>query len=135
TQFRNLNLIDVQGKLNTINATLDSSTGAPGTYSFTKLPTLYVGRRSGFDSGRSSVAWTPGLANAFPMGAGENMYFPRQYSFRDAAGNDVFEADTTALIPNARFVEDWDLYHRLDGEIHCGVLMMRDAFSFGWWTV
>ena len=39
-------------------------------------------------------------------------------------GQDIFEAQLVeAFKPHGitvHFVEDWDLYHRLDGEVHCG---------------
>jgi hypothetical protein len=38
-------------------------------------------------------------------------------------------------MPNVRFVDGWNLYHRLLGEIHCGSVVMRVPFGFGWWSV
>jgi hypothetical protein len=28
---------------------------------------------------------------------------------------------------------DWDNYHRLMGEVHCGVAAVGHVFNFDWW--
>ncbi|MCH8879388.1 MAG: hypothetical protein IID34_05840 [Planctomycetes bacterium] len=41
---------------------------------------------------------------------------------------------TTAIIgAGVGFADDWDLYHRLDGEVHCGTEVVRMLFGFNWW--
>jgi hypothetical protein len=132
TAFRDLNLIDVQGALDTIKATLDMQAGGPGTLTFVPVPTLYVGRRAGFATGRSALAYTPGLANVMPIG--NSLYFPRQFGIRDSQGQDIFETVTHNALPTAQFVDDWNLYHRLEGEVHCGVVVNRDAGDGQWWN-
>ncbi|PKN31693.1 MAG: hypothetical protein CVU63_22600, partial [Deltaproteobacteria bacterium HGW-Deltaproteobacteria-20] len=31
------------------------------------------------------------------------------------------------------FVEDWNLYHRLEGEVHCGSNALRALPAVSWW--
>lgn len=129
TLLRTLNTVDVQGTLNTVRSTLTAQNGAPMT--FYSAPTLFVGRRTSFATNRNSVAFTVGMANFHPLGG--DYYFPRQFGPRDASGQDIFEAAAYERFPNARFVDVWDLYHRLLGELHCGSVVMREPYSFGWW--
>ncbi|GAC1351405.1 MAG: hypothetical protein NVSMB1_04130 [Polyangiales bacterium] len=52
-------------------------------------------------------------------------------------GKDLFKAQLeTALSPygiTVDWVEDWDLYHRLDGEVHCGTNTVRTIPESKWW--
>ena len=96
---------------------------------------IYVGRRAGFAAGRSVVAFTPGLAN-LQVVAG-NLYFPMQFGPRDDTG-DIFESATGARLPTAVFADDWDHYHRNEGEVHCASATKRQFLKSGdplwnWW--
>ena len=98
-------------------------------------PVIYVGRRAGFAAGRSVVAFTPGLAN-LQVVAG-NLYFPMQFGPRDDTG-DIFESATGARLPTAVFADDWDHYHRNEGEVHCASATKRQFLKSGdplwnWW--
>lgn len=33
-----------------------------------------------------------------------------------------------------RFIDDWKVYHRADGEIHCGTAVKRTPSNVAWWT-
>jgi uncharacterized protein DUF1559 len=33
----------------------------------------------------------------------------------------------------AKNADDWDLYRRLDGEVHCGTAALRNVFTTDWW--
>lgn len=33
------------------------------------------------------------------------------------------------------FIDDFTLYHKLHGEVHCGTIVRRQTFSFRWWNV
>ena len=33
-----------------------------------------------------------------------------------------------------RFVDDWNVYHRNVGEVHCGTNVKRDPSRSDWWT-
>jgi len=52
-------------------------------------------------------------------------------------GVDIFESQLqkalSALGITVDWVEDWDLYHTLDGEVHCGSNTLRSIPSLGWW--
>jgi hypothetical protein len=48
-------------------------------------------------------------------------------------GIDMLESAANDLVSGVRFVDCWNLYHRLLGEVHCGSIVMRTPFAFGWW--
>jgi protein-arginine deiminase len=54
-------------------------------------------------------------------------------------GQDVFKAQLeAALAPyqvRVQWVENWNLYHRAAGEVHCGTNAMRAIPSVKWWEV
>lgn len=124
-----LNTIDVEGQISTAKTTLQMAAGVGLT--FTNVPVIYVGERAGFATGRGTVAFTPGLSNV-QLTAGTS-FFPRQFGPRNAAGDDLFESATRMRVPTAEFVDDWDLYHRLEGEVHCGSTVLRNPFALQWW--
>jgi len=62
-----------------------------------------------------------------------DLSFPRQFGPRNGAGQDIFEATTTSRLSGALFVDDWDLYHRLEGEVHCGSAAKRMLPPDNWW--
>jgi len=37
-----------------------------------------------------------------------------------------------SVLNNADFAEDWNLYHRQSGEVHCGTVVRRKPFGFLW---
>ena len=129
--FDKLNRVDAQGKIDAVRTKLDAAAGGAGTLNFLPVPTLYLGERAGFATGRSCFAFAPGLAN-FQAAKGK-LYFPRTFAPRDAAGKDLFEEETKKVVPDALFVEDWDLYHRFTGEVHCGSLTRRTFPAGNWW--
>ena len=105
---------------------------APGV-GVDNVPVIFMGRftrRSGIVNG-SGRAWTPGLANFQPVDG--KVYFARQFSPRARGVQDVFESYATSRISTAKFVDDWNLYHRLMGEVHCGTNVRRNPFVFNWW--
>lgn len=54
-------------------------------------------------------------------------------------GKDLFKKQLEdALTPygyTIRFIDDWNLYHRMAGEVHCGTNAMRAVPSTKWWEV
>jgi len=97
------------------------------------VPTIYRGEltRTGGLVERKEVAFTPNLANFQPAGA--VAFFPKPFG-PDVGGADPFEKVTRELISNAVFVNDWAVYHALDGEVHCGTYVVRAPYAFNWWT-
>lgn len=109
----------------------DSLTGDPDS-DFIIVPVLYFGDWTGSLTPRGSVAFIPGLANVQPANTA-TIIFPRPFT-PEALAVDVYAQATTAIIGVAAgFADDWDLYHRLDGEVHCATEVVRVLFSFNWW--
>ena len=54
-------------------------------------------------------------------------------------GVDLFKKQLEeALAPyqvQVKWVDDWNLYHRLAGEVHCGTNALRAVPSQKWWEV
>lgn len=81
---------------------------------------------------QTAVAFNPGPANLQYIDS--KKYVARQFGPVNTMGNDIFEDSITAALGiDTRFVDDWDDYHRLDGEVHCGSIVKREALAFDWW--
>ncbi|MFO0874693.1 MAG: protein-arginine deiminase family protein [Phycisphaerales bacterium] len=115
---------------------------APDAVTFIEVPVLYTGRldAAGDIVDRSAVAWTPGAANI--LFANGNLFIAAQKGPRwrnPATGlmtehfEDVIDNTITAAGGNVVFVEDWDHYHALSGEVHCGTNALREIYAFPWW--
>ena len=82
-----------------------------------------------------SVAYQPGTVNGILISR-TGFGAPKPYG-PVVNGKDVFEAQVTeALQPlgiKAYFIEDWNLYHRLLGEVHCGSNVTRAIPTARWW--
>jgi len=126
-----LNQVDVKNKIDQYKTTMNTAHGGPLTY--ISVPVIYFGDRFGFDTNRDSVAMTPGLSN-FQLVNG-TMYFPRQFGPKNpVTGDDLFEAAVLSAIPSAKFTDDWNSYHRLLGEVHCGSNVLRVPYTLDWWS-
>jgi hypothetical protein len=129
--LKDFNTKTVQDGIKAVKKALDDAAGEP--LKFVDVPVIYAGDPDKFGTNRKTVAFTPGLANVQPV-AGQ-LYFPRQFGPVDAAGNDIFETVTKKRLPNALFVDDWDVYHRFDGEVHCGSVTKRQLPGVDWWKL
>ncbi|HPD32121.1 MAG TPA: protein-arginine deiminase family protein [Phycisphaerae bacterium] len=112
--------------------TADDSLSGDSDDDFIALPTIFFGP-SGTLAARHNAAFTPGLANGLAA-TGSLIVYPQQFGARSGAV-DVFEAATTAIMGSGmtHFADDWDGYHRLEGEVHCASGEVRTLFSFNWW--
>ncbi len=82
------------------------------------------------------VAFVPGIVNGISLGDGH--HGPPDPYGPVIGGQDIFVAATAgALTPigvTAHWIEDWDLYHELDGEVHCGSNTKRVVpTNVAWW--
>ena len=95
------------------------------------IPYLYQPVQGG------ALAWQPGTVNGLYYAA--NTFAAPDPHGPIINGVDIFKAQMqTALSAvgiNVVWVEDWDLYHRLSGEVHCGTNSKRGlAPNETWWT-
>ena len=127
--FQTLNKTNVKGKLDATKAILNSAAGS--ALGYTSVPVLYFGYLDSFDSNREGLAMTPGASN-FQLAAG-SFYFPGQFGFKNSAGTDLFRQQIETAVPGAKFVDCWDLYHALMGEVHCGTASLRGFPGLNWW--
>lgn len=87
----------------------------------------------------SSIAHQPGLVNGIVVNDRQFMA-PDPHGPEDG-GVDVFQAaletELAAVGYEVLWVEDWDMYHRLAGEIHCATNVVRDVDPNGpqWWEM
>jgi protein-arginine deiminase len=82
-----------------------------------------------------SLAWQPGTVNATYLADG-HLAAPDPHGPM-LEGKDIFKTQLEqALQPfgiTVHWVENWDLYHRLEGEVHCGSNVMREVTGPAWW--
>jgi hypothetical protein len=130
--------IDAQARINAIRGEIINA-AAPDPVTFIEVPVIYTGTLNALDEidMRTGVAWTPGAANIL---VADGMLFvaaqkgPR---FRTPAGvisrpfDQVIAANLGASVV---FVEDFDHYHALSGEVHCGTNVLRAIYPFSWWN-
>lgn len=92
-----------------------------------------------------NIAYQPGTVNSLVMG--DTIVIPKPFG-PNIGGVDIFEADLEQRLGTALnqlgadgqgmdvfFADDWDVYHRLDGEVHCGTNPEAPApfSSVSWW--
>jgi protein-arginine deiminase len=82
-----------------------------------------------------SLGYQPGTVNGVSVNA-QNFISPDPHGPK-VNGVDIFKSQlSSALSPygvTVRFVEDWNLYHRLAGEVHCGSNAARALPGTRWW--
>ncbi|MEZ4460920.1 MAG: protein-arginine deiminase family protein [bacterium] len=87
----------------------------------------------------ASVAYQPGMVNGIVVND-QHFMAPDPHGPREN-GTDVFEAAFQNILAEVGyeilFVEDWDMYHRLVGEIHCATNVVRDVNpnATQWWEM
>ena len=83
-----------------------------------------------------AVAYMVGTVNGVSLG--DTHYAAPDPHGPVIGGKDIFKAqmedEMSKVGITVHWVEDWDLYHRLDGEIHCGCNIAREVSPSGpWW--
>ncbi len=82
-----------------------------------------------------SVAYQPGTVNGLLIDS--TTFAPPKPHGPSVDGADPFETQVTEALAavgiQTSFTEDWDLYHRLLGEVHCGSNAARQIPEFKWW--
>jgi protein-arginine deiminase len=116
--------VQVQGQVNAIVA----ATGLT-TSEMVSIPFLH------WETSGYSVAFQPGTVNG--MYVNHTIFAPPKPHGPVIASVDIFQQHmVNALAPygvNVYFVEDWDLYHRLLGEVHCGSNATRAIPTNSYW--
>ncbi|MBI5531259.1 MAG: hypothetical protein HY898_00990 [Deltaproteobacteria bacterium] len=97
---------------------------------FTPVPAVW------WEQSNYLVAYVPGIVNGISLGTGH--YGPPRPHGPVIGGEDLFVTLTTqSLQPvglTSHWIEDWTLYHVLDGEVHCGSNTTRMVpASARWW--
>jgi protein-arginine deiminase len=107
-----------------------------------EMPFLYGAINAGY---KAHVAYQPGTVNLLLMG--DVAAIPKPFGPR-VNGEDIFETDLNQRLGTSAeklgkdgqglvnvYVDNWDLYHRLDGEVHCGTNPETSApfSSVNWW--
>jgi len=81
------------------------------------------------------IAYQPGTVNGILVGP-THFASPKPHG-PVIEGKDLMEANLEKTLSakgiQVHWVEDWDLYHRDDGEVHCGSNVFRAIPSAKWW--
>jgi len=59
-------------------------------------------------------------------------FFPKQWGPQDQSG-DILEAQISGLQPNCTFLDTWNCYHVMSGEVHCASAVRRSLPDTEWW--
>ncbi len=109
-------------------ATLAGATGLTSA-EIVSVPFLFQ-TQSGY-----AVAFQPGTVNGVYLSDG--VFGPPDPHGPVIGGVDVFKDDLEDVLAgysvDVSWIEDWDLYHRLDGEVHCGTNVTRAIPTTPWW--
>jgi protein-arginine deiminase len=87
-------------------------------------------------TGNGSVAYQPGTVNGIYLS--DTDFAPPKPWGPNIGGQDIFEAQLVDAFAtygiSVHFVENWNLYHRLSGEVHCGTNTTRVVPNADrWW--
>ncbi|MBN2800304.1 MAG: hypothetical protein JXX28_14280 [Deltaproteobacteria bacterium] len=104
-----------------------------------RLPLLFEDAGPWCD--HTAIALMPGLVNLAvwnPEGGGTHLLIPDPFFRSDLAdqSTDPLIAAFDALMPagsETHYLDDWDVYHEMMGEVHCGTNIRR-APAGDWWT-
>jgi protein-arginine deiminase len=115
---------EIDGQLTTIK----NATGLTDAEIVT-IPFLFQ-QASGY-----SVAFQPGTVNGVYLS--DTVFGAPDPHGPVIGGVDVFKDDMEDVLSGygvtVSWIEDWDLYHRLDGEVHCGTNVTRAIPTTPWW--
>lgn len=110
-------------------ATIKAATGLTDA-EIVKIPFLHMPYGN-----EGSIAYQPGMVNGLYIAPG-HFVAPDPHG-PSINGQDIFKkAMQDALAPygvTVHFAEDWDLYHRNMGEVHCGTNATRAIPQVKWW--
>ncbi|MBX7114815.1 MAG: protein-arginine deiminase domain-containing protein [Myxococcaceae bacterium] len=83
-----------------------------------------------------SLAYQPGTVNGLYVK--DNLFASPDPHGPLVDGKDIFKTQLEMALStvgvNVAWVEDWDLYHREAGEVHCGTNTLRDVGTAAWWA-
>ncbi len=109
-------------------ATLKKETGITDS-EIIRVPFLHE-KTQGYE-----VAYQPGTVNGIVLGDSD-FGAPAPHG-PVINGKDIFADEMTQTFKahgiTVHFIEDWGLYHRLDGEVHCGSNALRALPKVNWW--
>lgn len=115
---------EIDGQLTTIKA----ATGLSDS-EIIHIPYLHMPYSQG------SVAYQPGMVNGLYI-APEHFVAPDPHG-PEIEGRDIFKAIMEERVApfgvTVHWAEDWDLYHRAMGEVHCGTNATRKIPDAKWW--
>jgi protein-arginine deiminase len=87
------------------------------------------------DGGGGALAYIPGMVNGLLLD--DQNFLPPDPHGPVINGKDIFKDKMEQLLApfgvNVRWVEDWDLYHAMAGEVHCGTNAARKIPNAKWW--
>jgi protein-arginine deiminase len=127
----------IQVKINQIRGQLKTGLGITDN-DFIHLPAIYVAE----PGVTNAFAMVPNMVNNVSLNSSIVLPNPRGPRWGTGLNEDVFLAEAISklngggrMVVSEDFVDNWDLYHRFQGEVHCGTNTRRfpDAIQVEWW--
>ena len=122
----------VSDEINSIRIALKNGLGLSDN-DFVEIPALFWDGDQ-YISGDQIVANIPGMVNMLVVG--NRAIIAKPFGPLDNGTNifeDYVESELGSIGISVNFVDDWDTYHRNDGEIHCGTNVKRTPHNTNWW--
>jgi protein-arginine deiminase len=123
---------DVSDEINSIRNALKNGLGLSDN-DFVEIPALFWDGDQ-YISGDQIVANIPSMVNMLVVG--NRAIIAKPFGPLDN-GTNIFEdyvnSELGTIGISVDFVDDWDTYHRNDGEIHCGTKVKRTPLNTNWW--
>ena len=98
------------------------------------LPMLYEGSTRIDTTTERADSFFPNMVNMVVLGS--HLAIPKPFG-PVLKGECQLEATVRGLLEplglTCHFIDDWDIYFRTFGELHCGTNVMRQPFGIPWW--
>jgi len=119
--------VDAANRINATRALLETEL-AGASVTFVEVPAIYLG--SAAPGSGDAFAFVPGLVNLQIWS--NQLWLPKPLGPRWGAHpdwEDTFEVGANAVLQvgsrTTHYIDDWNTYHRWEGEVHCGTNVIR----------
>lgn len=161
TEIRQWNLNYIQPRLDAVVQQLVQEIGVIAPNDVIELPVVFIPgavlpwngpapnhltTAPGTPGGYLALALTADVVNMLVLGPDANappqhhLVIPIPFGPENPPGTDLFQAAIALSLNNANpnlvytWIDDWNSYHRMEGEVHCGTNTLRQPANVPLWT-